>query len=255
MKPALLFKIIVLTGLLLSGIFISAQDTKEASKFKFGLKGSLNLNWVKANSKNIEKDGIALGYSYGLMGDFNFSKSYAFSTEFLITQIKANFSFVNPMSETSDINQDSLTTVFPSVSANFNLKYIQIPLSLKFKTKEIGAITYWAQFGFAPSFLIGAKGDYVGAKPSEDYAKLDLNDDENDQYHLLNTKDGKEFDDKVFLIRVPLIIGAGIEYNLSGTTSMYTGLRFDNGFSNTFVKDKITKALTNFVSINLGLFF
>jgi hypothetical protein len=255
MKPAPLFKIIALTGLLLSGLFCSAQDKKDDSKFKFGLKGSLNLNWVKANSKNIEKDGISMGYSYGIMGDFNFAKSYAFSTEFLITQIKANFSFVNPMSETSDINMDSSTTIFPSVSAQFNLKYIQLPLSLKFKTKEIGSITYWAQFGFAPSFLIGAKGDYVGAEPSEDYSKLDINDAENDKYHLINTKDSKEFDDKVFLIRVPLIIGAGIEYNLSGTTSLYTGLRIDNGFSNTFVKDKNTKALTNFVSINLGLFF
>jgi hypothetical protein len=56
-------------------------------------------------------------------------------------------------------------------------------------------------------------------------------------------------------MRLPLIIGGGIEYNLSGNTSLYAGLRVDNGFTNTFNKDEKTKANLNYVSITAGIFF
>ena len=196
-----------------------------------------------------------MGYSYGIMGDYNFTKNYAFSSEFLITEINANLKFANPMKESTDINGDSVFNTFSSASIDYKIKFIQIPLSIKFKTKEIGLITYWAQFGFAPSFLANAKANYVGVTPSDEYAKLAVNDSDNDKYHLVDSKDDAVFNDKVFFIRMPLIVGAGIEYNLAGNTSLYTGLRIDNGFTNTFTKDDKTKANLNFISINAGIFF
>lgn len=247
-------KLILTVSLLIITIASNAQNEQE-NRFRFGLKGSMNFNWFKSNSKNIENGGVKLGYSYGIMGDYNFTKNYAFSTEFLITDIRANLKFVNTMKESTNFNNDSLFDQFSSASIDYKVKYIQIPLSIKFKTKEIGMITYWAQFGFAPSFLAGVKADYLGVTPADEYAKLDVNDKDNDKYHLIDTKDDVVFNDKVFFIRVPLIIGAGIEYNLSGNTSLYTGLRLDNGFTNTFPKDEKTKANLNYLSVTAGLFF
>ncbi len=247
-------KLTFATLLLFSFQLLMAQSESEP-RFRFGLKGSVNLNWVKANSKNISNGGTTLGYSYGIMGDYNFTNNYAFSTEFLVTQIKADISFANTMRESSDINKDSIFNSFGGAGATFKIKYIQVPLSIKFKTKEIGLITYWAQFGFAPCILADAKADYTGVVPEEEYSKLEVNDKSNDIYHLVDTKDNVTFDDKVFFMRIPLIIGGGIEYNLSGNTSLYTGVRVDNGFTNTFNKDEKTKANLNFVSINAGIFF
>jgi hypothetical protein len=231
------------------------KDTDAAARFRFGLKGSANINWVKANSKNVENDGARLGYSYGLMGDYNFTDNYAISTEFLITQINANISFVNPMIQSTTLKGDSIKHTFDDAGAVFKIKYVQIPISIKFKTKEIGLVTYWAQFGFAPCFLANAKADYTGVQPVEEYEKLLVNDNANDLYHLVDTKDDVLFNDRVFFMRLPLIIGGGIEYNLSGNTSLYAGLRVDNGFTNTFNKDEKTKANLNYVSITAGIFF
>lgn len=230
------------------------QDEPQ-DRFRFGLKATGNFGWFKPNSKNIENGGAKTGYSWGLMGDYSFTKNYALATEFLITDIRANLKFANTMRETNDINGDSIFTSFPNTSIDYKIKYIQIPVSIKFKTKEIGLVTYWAQFGIAPSFLASAKADYQNVQPADEYAKMAVNDKENDKYHMAQVKDGEVFNDKVFFVRVPLVVGAGIEYNLAGNTSLYTGLRFDNGFTNTFIKDSQTKANLNYVSLNVGLFF
>ena len=256
-KSIITNKLFFAMALLFMASYSQAQDEQE-SRFRFGLKGSINMNWFKANTKNIENGGVKLGYSYGIMGDYNFTKNYAFSSEFLITDLRANLKFSNPMRESTNIGSSASDTVFDqfsSVSMDYKIKYVQIPLSIKFKTKEIGLVTYWAQFGFAPCFLAGARADYKGVAPEDDYSKLAVNDEDNNKYHLRDSKDNVVFNDKVFFIRMPLIIGAGIEYNLSGNTSLYAGLRMDNGFTNTFTKDDKTKANLNYVSINAGIFF
>ncbi|MFM6984353.1 MAG: hypothetical protein ACKOXF_09480 [Chitinophagaceae bacterium] len=51
-----------------------------------------------------------------------------------------------------------------------------------------------------------------------------------------------------------MVLGAGIEYNLSGNTSFYSGLRFNNGFTD-FLDDNRTKAINNVVGLEIGLFF
>jgi hypothetical protein len=253
-RHKLINQLFLTIALLCVAALSQAQDDQE-SRFRFGLKGSLNINWFKANTKNIENGGVKMGYSYGVMGDYNLTKNYAFSSEFLITDIRANLKLANPMKESTDINGDSTFNTFSAASIDYKIKYVQIPLSIKFKTKEIGLITYWAQFGFAPCFLARAKADYLGVTPEDEYAKLAVNDKDNDKYHLVDSKDNALFNDKVFFIRIPLIIGAGIEYNLAGNTSLYAGLRMDNGFANTFTKDDKTKANLNYVSINAGIFF
>lgn len=221
-------------------VFIA--DAQSGSDFRFGLKASGNLNWIKPNSKNIETGGTALGFSYGLMGDYYFAENYALSTELIITHFNGSIN-----------HNDTLFTDkggFTGVGYDYKLRYIQIPLSIKFKTKEIGYITYWAQFGIAPSFLIRARADITGADNAfNDPTEIPINSKEGDSYAF------KNFDDNIFFARLPLIIGAGIEYNLAGSTSLYTGLRMDNGFSNIFVADDKTKAINNILSLNVGVFF
>jgi hypothetical protein len=220
---------------------VSAQD----QTFRFGLKLSGNLAWIKPNSKNIENTGTGLGYSYGIMGDYHFQEFYALSTELLITQFSSGIE-----------HTDSLTYAgkgYRGVTYDYNFQYLQIPVSLKFKTKEIGYITYWAQFGLAPSFLMSAKADLGGNLPAniagDNPTDVQVNDKESDKYHFEN------FDDKVFFARLPLIIGGGIEYRLAGNASLYAGVRVDNSFTNIFVADDLTSGRNNFVSFSTGVFF
>ena len=63
----------------------------------------------------------------------------------------------------------------------------------------------------------------------------------------------KHIDDVNFL-RASMILGAGIEYNLSGNASFYAGIRFNNGFTD-ILDDKKSKMNNNVVGLELGFFF
>jgi len=227
--------------LLLTTSLSKAQN----QQFRFGMKVSGNLSWLTPKSKNIERTGNGLGYSYGIMGDYYFQENYALSAEILITQLAGGMTYIDSL--------EYQGSKYANVDYDFTLQYLQIPVSLKFKTKEIGYITYWTQFGLAPSFLMGARADMSGNLPSaiasDNPNDIRVNEKSNDKYHFDN------FNDKVFFMRLPLIIGGGIEYNLAGNASLYAGFRVDNSFTNIFVADDLSSARSNFVSLSTGLFF
>lgn len=240
-----------LTTISLSTVFalVSLNAKGQDTEFRFGLKASGNLCWIKPNSKNIEGNGTKLGFSYGLMGDFFFQPNYAFSTELLITDMRGGVT----ADSVTYIADNSVRATLTNIEFEYKLRYVQIPLSIKFKTKEIGYITYWAQFGIAPSVLIRTRADISGSDLPLEYTVKDptdvpTNSSEGDDYAF------SDFEDDISFFRIPLIIGAGIEFNVSGNTSLYTGVRMDNGFSDIFKDDK-TKAISNFVSLNAGVFF
>lgn len=245
-------KLFIIVSMLFAASVVQAQ---EQSKFRFGLKGALNLGWSKAESKNIGGNGMALGYAYGLMGDYYFQKNYALSTEFLFSHVHNKFQFEQPMYQSSDVDNNGKIDTFNLVSARFRSQYLQIPLSMKFRTKEIGYLTYWAQFGVGPGFLISAKADYEGVEPVGDYEDLPVNDKSSDVYHLADVKTGASFDDKVFFFRFPVIIGAGIDYKMAGNASLHLGLRIENSFSDVFLKDDAVKLNNNLISLSTGVFF
>lgn len=227
-------------------ILLSTQANAQDQRFRIGLKFSGNLSWVSVGTKNIEKVGTSAGYSYGLMGDYYFQKYYALSTELLFTDIAGSIVHTDPLKYT---DSSGTTTSHSNVQYDYKMKYVQLPISLKFKTKEFGYWTYWAQFGFAPSFLTQAKADITGnTVPFDDPTDIHVNKKTSDEYEFDN------FDDKVSFVRIPLIIGAGFEYSLAGNTSLYTGIRVDNNFVD-MLADKNTTAKNNFVSLNVGIFF
>ena len=190
--------------------------------------------------------GTSAGYSYGLMGDYYFQKYYALSTELLFTDIGSSILHGDLLYHT---DSSGSRTAHQSVQYDYKLKYVQLPISIKFRTKEFGYWTWWAQFGTAPSFLTQAKADITGKTvPFEDPTDIHVNKKTSDDYEFDN------FEDKVTFLRMPIIIGAGFEYGLAGNTSLYSGIRIDNNFVDMF-RDKFTTAKNNFVSLNVGIFF
>jgi hypothetical protein len=133
-------RIIVLFVTFCSVQSASAQD----ERFRIGLKTSGNLSWITPTTKNIQKTGNSFGYSYGLMGDYHFQKYYAFSAELIFTNIGGGIEHIDNLTFTDTANR---TTNNSKVTYDYSFKYIQLPISIKFKTKEFGYISYWAQFG------------------------------------------------------------------------------------------------------------
>lgn len=210
------------------------------SQLRFGIVGTPQVTWLKSDNKLVEMDGIRLGISYGLNIDYSFSENATLTTGIFINNAGGKLQYSDTTSIFSFEHSDIIDTLPTDVSITYKTQYLEIPLGLKFKTNEIGYITYFGQLGLTPMINISAKGD------SE---KPDLID---------NEKINKE----VSLFNLGYHIGAGIEYNLSGNTSLLAGIIYTNGFfditrnpkgnKTTNVSDKV---IMNSVSIKVGVLF
>ncbi len=239
-------KTIATTALLVFFLGVSYNANAQDQRFRIGMKFSGNLSWITPVTKNIERVGTSAGYSYGLMGDYSFQQYYSISAELLLTELAGTIVHTDRLAYTDSMG----TTSHSDVQYDYRMSYVQVPLSIKFKTKQYGYWTYWAQFGASPSFLTSAKADITGKTvPFDDPTDIRVNKSENDDFHYDN------FDDKVFLLRMPLMMGAGVEYALAGNTALYVGLRWDNDFIDMFVADNAKTGRNKFASLDIGVFF
>lgn len=245
---------------LLSGLTfmhtVSAQDNR---KVIIGFKASPNFAWTRMMEGPMENNGLGLGFSYGLMGDINIANNpnYWLSTEFIVTstpsKINTNDTLWSEKSSNGGIP-------YKNASFSYNLQYIQIPITLKLKTNEIGKFKYWGQFGIAPAFLMQQKlktasspSVYGGGTQSHN-PNLDGNDKYDFKGDAGNFQGNGVFMDDVRKARLSMIMGVGIETKISGKTMFSAGLRFDNAFSDVFMDDAVD-GRNNFLGIQLGVYF
>jgi len=235
---------ILTLGLLLTQLSF-AQNS-----FRFGLKGASNFGWLSGTDKTIENDGTSVGFAYGLMGEYAINSTYGLHAELLLSQINSKFNLTSEQSFVNDISNTKIS----SLNYKYTIQYLEIPISMKLNTKEIGNLVYYGNFGFSPGFALNARASITSGDIPQSIKDLDptdyrVNDDEGDEFTLDN------FDDKVFLFRFPLIIGGGVEYRMAGSTSLQAGVRFANTFTDMFVKDKTADAKNNYFAVSVGVLF
>src|SRR5437764_2973738 len=124
-------------ALLFSGI-LSAQDNASGdSKLRFGFKVAPSLAWLKPDVKGFSSNGSKIGFIYGIMMDYNFAKNYSFSTGVEVSyrggKLKHEYVY--------NSSQNNPNTY--SGNDAYNIKYIELPLTIKMRTNEIGYITYF----------------------------------------------------------------------------------------------------------------
>ena len=209
MKRITLISLFILTGTFLAN----------AQKFHFGLKAAPGLAWIKPDTKGVDGNGSKLGFSYGIVTEFAFNKeeNYAFATGLEVAY------------RGGKVTQDALGS---SVKTKINLQYVELPVTLKMKTNEIGSIKYFGQVGVVPALNIKAKSKItIGNITSEDDFKKETN----------------AFD-------LAFLIALGLEYNLVGNTSGFVSVGFGNGLLDV-TKSKDFKVISNLLSLNVGVLF
>ena len=234
--------------ILVFGMLIT-QLSFAQGEFRFGLKGSSNFGWVGGTSKNIVNDGTTVAFGYGIMGDYYFKSNYGISAEIMLSNIKSKFKVTEPLAFNS-----AMSDTVNDLRYEYNIQYLDIPLTMKIRTKEIGDMTYFGQFGVSMGFALNAKTSIVSTGlpksiSDQEPTEYRVNGAEGDAFTVNN------FDDKVFLFRLPLIIGGGIEYKMAGSTSLQGGVRIANTFTDMFVKDKTAIAKNNYVALSIGVLF
>src|SRR4030043_1524139 len=114
-------KIFLFTALIVS-VNLAGQD------FRIGINLDPVLSWFSPNYKRIEKEGMKLGFSGGLVLEKYFQKNYAFATGINLAYIGGNLKYL----DTTNIKYNKgETTILPNTIVNYTLQYISIPLSLK----------------------------------------------------------------------------------------------------------------------------
>lgn len=137
---------------------LSAQDYYESSyprkSVSLGLTFSPNLSWLRYGNRSSVDKKAKIGYAYGLLADFAMAENYAFSTGFLINNLRAS----------SDLGPEPISTTY-------DLQYVEIPFGLKLRSTQRYYRSYYGLFGFTGGIKMSADKT-VG---SED--KADLNSD------------------------------------------------------------------------------
>jgi len=242
MKKASALAVIALLG----GMATHAQDTK---KFRLGITLAPNMGWTGFTEKKVandivsqeyKADGARFGFRFGLVTDFQLgaNANYFFSTGL----------FLNTLGSKSVVTTaltvfDSLPALSVATNVQSKFQYVELPISIKLKTNEIGYMTYFGQLGFDVGVLTGAK------------AKVDAGDFE-------------DVKDDVFPMRVALAVGGGLEYNFSGNTSALIGIKYSNSFMNLYqnettlnegtvleTKLDLPKAKLHYAELTVGVLF
>lgn len=221
----------ILTGILLLFLTSTAFAQYRAEPyygFRLGLAAYPTIGWAKPETGT--SNGVNLGFSYGLIGDFNFAENYSFSTGLTITSINGKTTEINP----SPYHDPFATTNPTPYELKYMLQYVEIPLTIKLKTEKVGLVRWYGQFGLSNNFNIGAK--------------------QNVSVNGRRTIDGMHIKKDINFYRAGLIVGGGLEYDIAKSTSVTTGLTFNNGFTD-ITDDKNRSVKNHYIAINFGVFF
>ncbi len=211
-------------------IFLLSFQFLDAQQFRFGLTASPEFNFTRILASEVDPGGVSVGLNYGLLVDFTLGEveRYAFSTG--ITHRMANVTLDNIKLTDASVEYTATQTL--------KLQYVEVPLTMRLRTNEVGYITYYGQMGFVPGILIASRYDQKA-------------DNTDPKYNFKNQKNSETVG-----VNLSLHIGGGIEYSLGGATAVMAGLYYSNGFTNiyktSFLDDKVS--LRN-IGLRLGILF
>ena len=230
------------------------------TNFRFGFQVSPSFSWMDSDDKKINSNGNNLGLKLGARGEFFFAERYA-----IVSGLGFYFNTGGTMLyETggvfwpkSDLSSEDYRVLPAEVDLKYSIRYVEVPLSLKLLTPDIGRDL--KVFVEIPAFFIGfrsqARGDISKA------GNLDTNDED-------IRKD-------VIPLSLSWGAGAGGEYILRGSsggdTNILFGVFYQQGFTDVTTNKAIkyvddgqggikeeaedSKAIIRAITIHLGVMF
>lgn len=217
------------------------------NNMSIGFKFSPAITFVSfegvKNFKGMSDGAAKINMTVGPVADFYFAQKYAFSTGLWYTVKGVSYNIYNSFYDTDVFVQKPLTKdEIRANAAEFNLQYLQIPVSLKiFSDQVTPGMPFYIQFG-------GTLDINIAEKPVN-YAKN----------ALVQYRDRVSPNSGVFGFgEANLLLGAGFEKKLgTGTDAFFFGLQYQRGLSEinrgSSFADMITK--TNQLVIDFGLKF
>jgi hypothetical protein len=215
-----------------------SSKTLAQSPVRLGLKFNPIVSYARITDEDKKSiDGLEksskLGFSGGLMMDFNFSERAAFHTGLLI--IKKGYNYSYPFSVTS--NDSIPVTTTETRTINTNVTTVEIPLALKMRSGDIAE-------GLRVRGLFGGQlGLNVSSKTITDIGGVTQEDRKTSNYYQP--------------LSIDFLVGAGVEYDIETVGTIDVGLSYHNGLTRFNKKEDSggVRALLHYFSLDIGFFF
>jgi hypothetical protein len=203
--------------LFFSALFLFSVCVAEA-QVRFGFKAAPNISFNRVESEadntDFDTNGVGLRFQLGPIFDFEFKENHYFSTGIIFTSKRSTFV------------ADSMNT---SYTENYNPQYLQVPITLKLFTEEIGLDKkIYFQFGGTVDFMTNSEGEEENIVQS--FKFFDLNS----------------------------LLAIGLEYGIGINTKIFGGIVYQRGLLNV-INDNLYgdsfKLRNDFVGLELGIIF
>ncbi|MGK0285288.1 MAG: hypothetical protein ACI9GM_000321 [Salibacteraceae bacterium] len=199
-------------GLLFFGC-IQSGFSQEDRKVVLAFKVAPTFSWLEATNKGYEPNGSSMGIIYGLLADFRLFgvDNYALSSGFTMNHISGK------LNEPAFYTATNGTASPAKSESKYKMTYIDVPLTIRLKTNEIGYNTFYGEFGSELGFNINAKKEYTTTYSAGSTGELT-----------------DDVSSEVNLFRSSLVFGLGVQRHISGNAFYRIGLTYHNGLINIF---------------------
>ncbi|MFI5151442.1 MAG: outer membrane beta-barrel protein [Bacteroidia bacterium] len=217
-------------------VMFAAQSLgQDVKNIRFGMLINPQLDWERSgNSKLYTHDGINGKFGFGLSLEFKITDVVHFQTGLGGTfsgggenyTASDTVGYVTDRTgvpyKIADVNNNHTYLATPNhvyrlLHRQYKTSYITIPVMLKMMTKAIGPLKYFGQFGGNLEILTKATADDI------------VSTDFTTSHTTTNTAISIYSD--CIPVKASLNVGAGAEYNISGTTSLVVSLNYLRSFT------------------------
>jgi hypothetical protein len=186
-----------------------------------------------------EPAGVGLRFGYKFIFDWKFTDSYA---------IGSGVNVFHAGGVITSLHQVDSVQI-ESKEWGIRNQYVEVPISFKMRTKEIGYTTYYGQFGVGLGINVRSE---VDERRSAAWSRSSSDEAWN---AVANEDDRKEpqrlaFEASTRLFRPSLIVGLGGERALLGSTAICFGVAYNVGLANQFLNQSIVRTNTSGIPVD-----
>jgi len=202
-------------------------------RFRMGLHLLPSTAWLDARDAHTGTDGAIGRFGFGFTADIMFADNYAIGTGVNVFRNGGKLTSIERLTGDPQNPANDSTQFIVRRDRNLTQHWVELPVTFKFRTREIGHITYWGQFGLGLGLNLRATADdrleYLYRQDvGEGTSEIWIEDLDSEPVEFKDVP----VQDEVVLMRAAMVVGLGIEYNLSGKTSLLLGATFNNGLFN-----------------------
>lgn len=207
-----------------------ASSGPEYRKHRFGLVGTPGISYLGVNKPGSSNKGLGYHIAGGLNYEYSFSKNVAITSGLLFTQTTGKIEYQDSLGLNYVRVKNGISTdekAFRLHSRTYVFNSIDIPLKFKFRTPELGYMTYYGELGVTANILtsVWARKNLITQNQGD--GKTLLSDNES----KLDANDESKF------YRLGVNFGAGVEWNVAGNTSLLMGVNGNLAFTNLLKKE------------------